>query len=279
MQTPISNPYTLDVTFRSFGEWQTWLAENKFAGDASHARAIGQRVLANGFVEPLTNRKVLSHEIEGSIENLRENLVFDGVNSRQRAVMYCLDEQLRTRSIMVKIYSPEAVTKLALRLRGRYPMFYGSEFTTNEQTRKTMFPIPQEDLTGLSFPSATFDFVMTNEVLEHVPSLDEALGEMARVLVPGGMHIGTHPFLFMREEGERKAKLLADGEIEYITKPEYHGDPFNSGGSLVFELPGWDILERAKKAGFKDAYFRFMASEQYAYLSDNTGIFVLYCVN
>ena len=37
--------------------------------------------------------------------------------------------------------------------------------------------------------------MLTSETLEHVPDLDAALGEIRRVLVPGGRHIFTVPLL------------------------------------------------------------------------------------
>ena len=59
-------------------------------------------------------------------------------------------------------------------------------------------------------------------------------------------------------------------------EPEYHGNPVaKSEGSLVFETPGWDILERAKRAGFRDVYMKFLVSERHGILTDELGVFVL----
>jgi len=57
-------------------------------------------------------------------------------------------------------------------------------------------------------------------------------------------------------------------------EPEYHGDPMSPDGALVFEIPGWDILGRARAAGFSHAVFRAMMSEAHAYL-DYGGVLVL----
>ena len=41
--------------------------------------------------------------------------------------------------------------------------------------------------------------------------------------------------------------------------------------------PGWDILQRARSAGFSSASMRFVASERYGDLTQNTGVFALCC--
>jgi len=49
------------------------------------------------------------------------------------------------------------------------------------------------DATALPFPDATFDAVVTSEVLEHIPHDVEALAELSRVLKPGGALAATVP--------------------------------------------------------------------------------------
>jgi hypothetical protein len=86
---------------------------------------------------------------------------------------------------------------------------------------------------------------------------------MARVLRPGGWHIGTCPFTNV--EASILKSILVDGKVVHLMPPEYHGDPVTGGfNSLVFEIPGWNILERAKKAGLSKAYIRMVASMKYA---------------
>lgn len=72
------------------------------------------------------------------------------------------------------------------------------------------------DLAGLQFADASFDAVLNNEVLEHVPDDDLALSEMVRVLKPGGRlflftpnryyPIETHG-LILRKTGEHVSGL------------------------------------------------------------------------
>lgn len=50
------------------------------------------------------------------------------------------------------------------------------------------------NLESLNFPDDHFDLVLTADVLEHVRDLGRALGEIARVLKPGGLHLFTVPY-------------------------------------------------------------------------------------
>ncbi len=192
-----------------------------------------------------------------------------------RAVLGVIDELVGAAPpSLVRVFAAEAVTEVALRLRGRFARFLGSEYGADEPARRELYPIPHEDLTALTLPSDRFDLVTTNEVLEHVPDLDAALGELARVLKPGGWHVGTHPFRFTSEAGDRRS-VLVDGAPVHLKAPEYHGNPVDpEAGSLVFETPGWDIIERAGRAGLT-AHMRFIASERHGILTENIGVFLL----
>jgi SAM-dependent methyltransferase len=60
------------------------------------------------------------------------------------------------------------------------------------------------DVTGLAdrlpFKDASFDVVLATEVLEHVADADAAVGEIRRVLAPGGHAVVTVPFLYPTHE-------------------------------------------------------------------------------
>lgn len=51
------------------------------------------------------------------------------------------------------------------------------------------------------FEDATFDFVFHNQVFEHVPDLDQALGEIRRILKPGGVMLSLFPSRDVVREG------------------------------------------------------------------------------
>jgi len=269
--------FEMDQAFSAMHDWLSWVNENAFVGNTEHGAALARRIIGQGFVEPLTRLNVKPNDIlPDASGNWREGIIALGKNCRTRAVLRLIEERVEGRERSgLRIYATEAVTSLALCLRGLFPRFLGSEYASTDEYRDELYPIPHQDLTQLTLKSGVFDIVTTNEVLEHVPSIDAALLEIARVLKPGGWHIGTHPFAFMNETGTVRAEM-AGGHVKHLMEPEYHGNPVGSP-SLVFETPGWDILQRARLAGFSAAHMRFVASEQYGYVTENTGVFVLCC--
>ena len=98
-----------------------------------------------------------------------------------------------------------------------------------------------ENLECQTFPDASFDLVVTQDVLEHVFEPARALAEIARTLRPGGAHIFTTPLLRKRAPTQRRARRAPDGTIDHLFPPEYHGNPMDSKGSLVTFHWGYDI--------------------------------------
>jgi SAM-dependent methyltransferase len=160
-------------------------------------------------------------------------------------------------------------------LRGRYMRFIGSEYSDDPQVVQSLFPIPCENLMALSFPDAVFDAVIVNDVFEHVPDIDKCLAEIARVTRPGGRLITTFPFNIGAEASVVKARLGKDG-IQYLMEPEYHGNPVDPKGSLVFEIPGWNILERARSCGWQEVEMLYETSVNCGAVGGGfSGIFVM----
>ena len=265
----------IDERFRSLAEWKAWVAEHPFVYDAGYAADLAGRVTRKGIEDPLTGS---FSRVDAGSDNWREGLLANGLNSRQRAVLALIAETAPSPQarLQTTIYGTEGITAFANELRQAFPRYLGSEFAINDDVRRAILPCLHQDLMNLNLPSDAFDIVTTNEVLEHVPDVDRALSEIARVLKPGGHHIGTHPFHFLSDTGDVRARL-ENGAVVHLKTPEYHGNPADpDGGSLVFETPGWDIVDRCRKAGFSDACMRFVASERYGYLTENTGVFILY---
>jgi O-antigen biosynthesis protein len=105
-----------------------------------------------------------------------------------------------------------------------------------------------EDVTALTFADETFDVVISQDVMEHVPDPATAFKEIARVLKRGGSHFFTVPQDRNLSRSVVRAKLTADG-IEYLLPAEYHGDPLRAGGALVFTDFGTDLDAISQAAG------------------------------
>ncbi len=90
-------------------------------------------------------------------------------------------------------------------------------------------------------------FAISQDELQDIEPLGSALGELARVLVPGGRLIFSVPFYFDQAESVCGA-----------------GQGIRSGANQL----GWDVLERLKQAGFADAEALLYWSEELGYLGN-----------
>lgn len=248
--------------FATQAEWDAWwhLRGASFSQRAieSAVQSLRQNGIKSDFfgTVPATETKV-----DGP--NYRERLLVKGLNSRQRAILELLAAEPGIgRHGPAKIFAPEAVTRLALEMRGRFPYFLGSEFAADAETRERLYPVQIENLEALTLRSGAFDGVFTCDVLEHVVDLNACLRELARVLRPGGVMISTHPFTWRAEH--RCRAIMRDGVVEHLAPPEFHGNPVSAKGSLVFTVPGWQILDDCRQAGFQRAEMVMIASTQRA---------------
>jgi SAM-dependent methyltransferase len=131
-----------------------------------------------------------------------------------------------------------------------------------------------EDMTALTFPDNSFDFILSFDVMEHVADDIAALREVHRCLKPGGTFMFTAPFKKDRTEKLVRARKLPDGSLEHLLPPEYHGNPVDPNGSLCFRYFAWDLLDDMKKTGFMDPYALNYWSRDFAYLGGEQFIFI-----
>ncbi len=94
----------------------------------------------------------------------------------------------------------------------------------------------KEDVTNLSFKDNTFDFVISNQVMEHILDENKFLSELLRVLKPGGYLLLNFP-VFMDLE-----KTFQD---DSITSPEDREKYY--GQSDHVRKYGRDIFDKLKK--------------------------------
>jgi SAM-dependent methyltransferase len=134
-------------------------------------------------------------------------------------------------------------------LLGALPDLAASDFTPGAAPGAVVDGRRSEDMTRLTYPDASFDLVLTSETLEHVPDLAAALGEIRRVLVPGGLHLFTVPRLPGVAETYARASVDARGAIVHNATPICH--PGGDVGYPVFTEFGADCLDIFRRAGFE----------------------------
>jgi SAM-dependent methyltransferase len=147
--------------------------------------------------------------------------------------------------------------------------YWGSERVPGSQVNG----IRHEDLERLSFADATFDVVLSSDVLEHVADAYAAHREILRVLRPGGCHIFTVPFRPWAANDEVRARRV-DGSIEYIAEPQYHDDPIRpEPGALVWRIFGIGMLAELSRIGFRTRMLR-TRHPRYGILGGNALVFL-----
>jgi SAM-dependent methyltransferase len=253
-------PYYRVEPFETLESFRTWSHRNTWIHAPERASQIVSHALAHGVSGPWVGELPPSR-VQCSGPNFRETLLADGLNPRQRAVLDLLTTlPVAADSAHAAIYATEGVTDFAKQLAARFPKFIGSEYAPTEAERQRIAPVPHQDLACLTFTDASFDVAISNDVFEHLPDLPAALQELARVLKPGGTLLATFPFLPFHAESLIRARRRADGVTEKLMADERHGNPMDPDGSLVFQVPGWDIVSMAKDAGFRQCAVVLMTS-------------------
>ncbi|HCG05121.1 MAG TPA: SAM-dependent methyltransferase [Desulfovibrio sp.] len=99
-----------------------------------------------------------------------------------------------------------------------------------------------QDMEALTYADASFDVLVSQDVMEHLMDPAAAWREIARVLKPGGAHVFTVPW-YPDEACTRRRAIRQDGQVRHLAPPQYHGNPVDSGGSLVTIDWGIDMPE------------------------------------
>lgn len=161
---------------------------------------------------------------------------------RERALIHVVETHLpEWRKLRIHESSP-GVTPASLKLQRECPDYVATQYDPGTRPGETIARMGQrcENLEAQTFPDASFDLVVTQDVFEHVFRPDRAVAEIARTLKPGGLFISTVPMVRGRHPSRRRAELV-DGEVRHLVEPpEYHGNPLG-GGALVTIDWGWDI--------------------------------------
>ena len=116
--------------------------------------------------------------------------MYCGCHDRERHLFMFFDklmlwDQMKHRNILH--FAPEK--HLQIRINEQEPHEYvkGDLYPTNSDIRKI-------DATAIPFGDDTFDLLIANHILEHIPDYSKALSEFFRVMKPGGIAILQTPY-------------------------------------------------------------------------------------
>lgn len=245
--------------------------------------AAGERFIVPGFCwvcqlpAELAVDYSYAYPVDGVLTpNWREHLLCPRchLNNRMRATIHFFEDRLRP-SPSDSIYLTEQTTPLFRCLAERYPKAVGSEYLGRSVAwGESAGGIRNESVTRLTFADASFDIVISLDVLEHVPDFSHALAECHRVLRPGGSLLLSVPFRPEWEKNQVRAIVDDQGETRHLLPPEYHGDPLKAEGCLAYYCFGWELLEQACAAGFSEALGYSFWSREYGYLGSDLTLFL-----
>jgi 2-polyprenyl-3-methyl-5-hydroxy-6-metoxy-1,4-benzoquinol methylase len=110
--------------------------------------------------------------------------------------------------------------------------------------------------TSLDFEDDSFDAVVSFHAIEHIPPVEEAISEMARVVKPGGMILLVYPAEPIR------------GLYAIPTSVILHGNPLRAREVHVHKLNPRKVGELGSAAGLRELKrkFRVWPSTEYASL-------------
>ena len=117
-----------------------------------------------------------------------------------------------------------------------------------------------DDITALPDPDGSFDIVICNHVLEHIPDDRSAMREIYRVLRPGGFAVLQHPIAPQPETFEDPSVTSPDERLRLFGQHDH------------VRVYGWDFVERLREAGFEDVEATEIESEFAPGLQDRYGL-------
>jgi SAM-dependent methyltransferase len=130
-----------------------------------------------------------------------------------------------------------------------------------------------EDLEHPSLLDGSMDVIVSSDVFEHVIDIDAALGQIARVLTPDGLHVWTTPRISTLSTSKPRVRRGPSG-LEYLEPVEVHGDPVCADGAIVTFDWGQDLPARVEAAaGMSTAVLR-LESRAHGVIGEFREVFV-----
>ena len=183
---------------------------------------------------------------------------------RHRALVSVLASlQAPLGTLRVHESSPSACTAEFFRRHSGH--FTGSYYLPGKRPGKRLGVFVNCDLGSQPFADASFDLVVTQDVLEHLPQPLPALREIERTLRPGGRHLFTVPR--HHEQPTRARAEWHDGTLHRLLPDEFHRDPTDPKGSLVVTDWGKDLEAKVAAPGRSSCRVHTVLAPQFGILA------------
>jgi len=189
----------------------------------------------NNFEDPIDGKSYRSFLPYG-YENQRENVLAPGTLSLERHRLLWLylknETSFFTENLKVLHFAPEQA------FYKRFRNLKNLDYTTTDLN--SPLADVKADICNLPFEDNSFDFILCNHVLEHIPNDTQAIHELYRILKPGGAGIFQIPQDLSRE---------TTFEDNSITDPKQRAKIFGQYDHV--RIYGRDYFDKLKKVGFK----------------------------
>ncbi|EDM44160.1 SAM-dependent methyltransferase [unidentified eubacterium SCB49] len=188
----------------------------------------------NTYTDPIDNksyRKFLPY----GYERVRENVLAPGTLSLERHRLFWLyltnETEFFKKQIRVLHFAPEQA------FLKRFKKLKNITYTTTDLNS----PIAdvKADICNLPFKNNSYDFIICNHVLEHIPDDTKAMQELYRVLAPGGTAILQVPY-----DKNREVTFTDDS----ITDPKERAAIFGQYDHV--RVYGMDYFDKLRAIGF-----------------------------
>lgn len=189
----------------------------------------------NSFEDPIDGKTYRSFLPYG-YENPRENVLAPGTLSLERHRLLWLylknETSFFTENLKVLHFAPEQA------FYKRFRNLKNLEYTTTDLN--SPLADVKADICNLPFGDNSFDFILCNHVLEHIPDDTKAMQELYRILKPGGTGIFQIPQDLSRE---------TTFEDNTIIDPKERAKIFGQYDHV--RVYGRDYFEKLRAAGFQ----------------------------
>jgi SAM-dependent methyltransferase len=162
---------------------------------------------------------------------------------------------------------------ISLKLQRQAPGYLPTHFFPDAAPGAIVNGVRCENLEAMTFADASFDLVITQDVMEHVRDPRRVIKEIHRTLVQSGVYICCFPVRKHQAAAmERRCEFLPDGTRVDFKDPEIHGNPVNQTGSIVTVDWGYDLHQLFAEWGPFDVRVTRFADRTHGVLGEYTDV-------